>query len=280
VIEPLPFAAILASALLHAVWNALARAYRSPGDAVACAVMAAGVVSLPGLLVMGLPAPAAWPWLIGGVLINSLGIRASMEAYKRAPYGLAYPIMRAGIPLLSLPIAFVLLDERPGLAGASGVLLIASALVLLALAARREGPAVMAGVGFALAAALAGAGYVAADAMGVRLGDNVLGYVFAVAVGNGIVLAGMTRFEGRNPVRLLRVHARIGFGISLISMTSFILYVAALSVSPVALASALRETSVLFATAIAAFVLKERIGPLHWCAAALALGGVGLIRLA
>jgi uncharacterized membrane protein len=242
--------------------------------------MAAGVISLPGLYVTGLPAGPAWPWLIGGVIINSLGIRASMEAYKRAPYGLAYPIMRAGIPLMALPIGFVLLGEFPGGIGAVGVLMIAGALVLLALAARREGADVLRGVAFAFAASAAGAGYVAADAMGVRLSGDVMGYAFTVAVGNGLVLAAMTKFEGHNPVRMLRQNARIGFGISLISMTSFLLYVAALAVSPVALASALRETSVLFATAIAAFVLKERIGVLHWSAAGLALAGVALIRFA
>jgi drug/metabolite transporter (DMT)-like permease len=278
-LEPLPFAAILLSALLHAGWNAWARAQPHPGDVVATAVMAAGVVALPLVAIAGLPAPVAWPWLAVGVVINSLGIRAAMAAYGRMSYGLAYPIMRAGIPLLALPIGFVLFQEAPSLGAGFGVLLISGALILLALIARHAGKGESAGVGYALAAALCGAGYVAVDAKGVRLSDNPMGYAAFVAIGNGLVLAAMVRLEGRSPLALLRKHAPISFGISVLSMTSFLLFVWALQVAPVALAAALRETSVLFAVAIAALVLKERIVPLHWLAAGLALVGVACIRL-
>ncbi len=278
-IGTLPFIAILASAFLHAVWNAIARSQPEPGDIIACAVMAAGVISLPLLVFTGLPSRAAWPWLAGGVVINSIGIRAAMAAYNRTSYGLAYPIMRAGIPLLALPIAILLLQEWPTTGGAIGVMLISCALILLALIARRSGKAELSGVGFALLAALCGAGYVAADAMGVRLSQNIWSYAAAVAVGNAIVLALMVRFEGRNPFRLLRKHAPMAFGISVLSMASFMIYVWALKITPVAMAAALRETSVLFATGIAAFVLKEKIGPLHWCAAMLALAGTVSIRM-
>jgi drug/metabolite transporter (DMT)-like permease len=53
-----------------------------------------------------------------------------------------------------------------------------------------------------------------------------------------------------------------------------------LTMAPIALMAALRETSVFFATAIAAIFMKDRIGPLHWLAALLALAGVVTIRLA
>jgi drug/metabolite transporter (DMT)-like permease len=278
-IATVPFLAVMASALLHATWNALARRQPNPGEILACGVLAAGVISLPALLVTGLPGRAAWPWLIGGCIINSIGIRASMAAYERTSYGLAYPVMRAGIPLLAMPIAIILFSEWPTIGAASGVLLICASLGLLALIASRSGKAELSGMGFALLASLCGAGYVAADAMGVRLSGNAMGYAFTLAVGNALIIAAMTRFEGKNPVALLARNAGIGFGISFISMTSFLLYIWALTVTPVAVAAALRETSVLFATAIAAFVLKERIVPLHWLAALLALGGIALIRL-
>ena len=278
-IDTLPFLAIMASALLHAIWNAIARTHRAPGDIIACAVIAAGIVSLAPLMVFGLPPAPALPWLAAGIIINSVGIRAAMAAYTRTSYGLAYPIMRAGIPLLALPIAILLFNEWPSAGAALGVVLISLALVMLALVARKAGKAELSGVGFALLAALCGAGYVACDAKGIRLSHSIFSYAFAVAVGNAIVLALMVRAEGRNPVTLLISHARHAFGISILSMASFLIYVWALNITPVALAAALRETSVLFATAIAAFVLKERVTPLHWCAALVALAGIVAIRL-
>jgi drug/metabolite transporter (DMT)-like permease len=48
---------------------------------------------------------------------------------------------------------------------------------------------------------------------------------------------------------------------------------------PVAVIAALRETSILFALLISAWVLKERIGRARLCAAALIVAGVAVLRL-
>ena len=59
------------------------------------------------------------------------------------------------------------------------------------------------------------------------------------------------------------------YGIALWAMTQ----------GPVAVIAALRETSILFALLISAWVLKERIGRARLCAAALIVAGVVVLRL-
>ena len=86
-IETWPFLAVIASALLHAAWNAIARAGAEPGDVVASAVIAAGIISIPGLIWFGPPGSASWPYLAGGILMNTAGIRFAMAAYRRASLG-------------------------------------------------------------------------------------------------------------------------------------------------------------------------------------------------
>lgn len=250
-----------------------------PGEVLAAAVVAAGLISVPAVLWFGLPGPAAWPWLIGAVLVNTIGIRCAMTAYRLASYGLAYPTMRAGIPLLTLPLAALVLSEWPRPAGAAGVVLIAAALIMLAFAARRSGTDELRGLGFALLSAATMAGCVIFDATGVRVGGNAIGYAFTGAIGNAVAIGLLMRVEGLNPVRMLARHAPRAFAISALSMTSYVLYIWAVSISPVALAAALRETSVLFAVAIARFVLGEDVGRYHLGAAVLALLGVAAIRL-
>jgi drug/metabolite transporter (DMT)-like permease len=280
VIETLPFIAVLASALLHATWNAIARSGSEPGDALASGVMVSGLVSIPFLLWSGLPAAASLPWLVGSVVINTIGIRLAMAAYRSASFGLAYPVMRAGIPLLTLPIGAVMLNEWPRPSGVTGVLLIAGALVMLAFAARRAGQSETRGLGYALLAAVAGAGYVSADAGGVRISGNVFGYAFAMAIGNALAMAVVMALERRDPFKLVPQHARRACAISALSMISFLLYIWVVASTPVALAAALRETSVLFAVAIAQYVLKEDVGRFQWFAAGLAVAGVIAIRMA
>lgn len=278
-IETLPFLAVLLSAILHASWNAMARAGSEPGDVLAAAVIGAGIISLPGLAWFGPPAWPAWPWLLGGMVVNSFGIRFAMAAYRHASFGLTYPIMRAGIPLLTLPLGVITLGEWPRPVGIAGVVMIAGALVMLAFAAHRAGRSEMKGVLFALVAAVAGAFYTTADAVGVRLGGNVMGYAFALAIGNGLLIALLTQWERGDLVQMMRRHGRTGLGLSCISMTSFLLYIWAVSITPVALAAALRETSVLFAIALAHFFLHEAIGRYHIAAAGLAFAGILAIRI-
>ncbi len=278
--ETWPFLAVLGSALLHAVWNAAARSGVEPGEVMACGVALSGLVGLAGLAFTGLPDAASLPWAVGSVLINTIGIRFAMAAYRSASFGLAYPVMRAGIPLLVLPIGVLALGEWPRPVGVAGVLLVAAALIMLAFAASRAGRHELRGVGFALLAAMAGAGYVSADAVGVRLSGNVLAYAFVISIGNGLALGLLSAAEGRNLILLMPRHAKRALFISVVSTASFLLYLEVVASSPVALAAALRETSVLFAVAIARFALGERIGPFHWGAAMLALAGVAAIRLA
>jgi drug/metabolite transporter (DMT)-like permease len=279
VIEALPFAAILASAFLHAAWNAIARRGSEPGDAFAAAVFSAGLVSLPGLAMAGPPALAAMPYLAFGIVMNTIAVRLSMAAYRRGSYALAYPAMRAGIPLIAMPLAAILLAEWPSPVGAIGVLLIGAALALLAFAARRAGRGELKGLGFALAAAAISACHTATDAIGIRASGNILGYGFLLTIGNASLLVVISRLEGRSPVALYRAHAGLGLRMAMISMTSYLLYIWVVSTTPVAIAAALRETSVLFAVGLAALFLKERIGAPHIVAAILAVAGVMAIRL-
>jgi drug/metabolite transporter (DMT)-like permease len=275
----LPFLAVLLSALLHASWNAIARASSNPGDVFISAVISSGIIGLAGLFWSGLPAHASWFYLAFGLGFNTAAIRFAIAAYKRASFALAYPAMRAGIPLTTLPIAAIMIHELPRPFGILGVLLIATALILLAVAARNSKGTELNGVGYAMLSALCGAGYVTSDAVGVRLSGNVMGYAFALAVGNAILISLLTAIERRNPLAIFKTHMRTAFGISTISMSSFLFFIWAVSVAPVALASALRETSVLFAIGIAHFVLKDKIGRLHIAAVMLALAGIAAIKL-
>jgi len=63
------------------------------------------------------------------------------------------------------------------------------------------------------------------------------------------------------------------------SLASYWIAIWAMTVAPIALVAALRETSVLFAAAIAVVILKEPFGPIRAISAALMVSGILLIRL-
>ncbi len=78
-------------------------------------------------------------------------------------------------------------------------------------------------------------------------------------------------------------YARRGWHIGLIcglgTIVSYTIALWAMTMAPIAMVAALRETSILFATAISAFILRERVGPARIASAAIIASGAMLLRL-
>lgn len=296
-------AAALASALLHASWNAAVKAHATPREAMVAQMLAAAGLGAVGLAVIGLPPLAAWPWVAASTLLNVAAVSAMLKAYEHGGFGTVYPVMRAIGVLGVAAVAPLVLGERPGPWVLMGVGLIAAALVLLTLDARRGGavasslptPAAPGGfppaaLGWTLLAGLITSGYVLADAQGARAGGAVAGaagvaglggalaYGLSVSVTNGLAMAWVSRRVGA-PWVLLRRHAGLAAPLAIASMISYLLILWVFTRAPVAPAAALRDTSALFAMLIAVVWLKERLGPRRLLALALAVAGVPLLRL-
>jgi drug/metabolite transporter (DMT)-like permease len=85
--------------------------------------------------------------------------------------------------------------------------------------------------------------------------------------------------EGQPPWRLAWSEWRFGFLACFVSYSSSLLVLYAFTHGPTGPVAALRETSVLFATGFAGWMLAERVGRLEWLSAAMAVAGIALLRL-
>jgi drug/metabolite transporter (DMT)-like permease len=75
------------------------------------------------------------------------------------------------------------------------------------------------------------------------------------------------------------VHWRTAAAGAVLSTTANAIAIWAMTVAPIALVAALRETSVLFAALFASLILREPILPARLVAAGLVLAGALLLRL-
>jgi drug/metabolite transporter (DMT)-like permease len=280
---PLPlsvFLAMLASAFLHAAWNAWVKSRRDANAAVAALVIGAAFPSAGVIAGFGLPAGPAWPWIACTVTLSIGSLTLLARAYREGDFAVAFPMIRGLIPVVLALAAIPLFGEAPRLSGALGVLCVSAGLVLIGWeSARRSRTITMRGLAFVALAALVTAVSVMTDAKGARLSQNPFGYAATIAVLNGIAMAVLQTLRGRRVTRMLIDHWPITFGASAVSMVSYQLFIWSLQHAPVALVGAMRETSMLFALMIALFVLGERFGLWRWAAVALMLAGMGLMRL-
>ena len=123
--------------------------------------------------------------------------------------------------------------------------------------------------------------YSVVDGVGARLSGSANAYSLALFVGIGPVMAvyALAR-SGPAVFTAMRRHPAIGLAGGALQLGSYAVAIWAMTVAPIALVAALRETSVLFGAVIAVVLLKEPLRASRIGAALLIVIGLALIRLA
>jgi drug/metabolite transporter (DMT)-like permease len=279
--DPFVFAAVLLAAAFHASWNALIKIRLDPFLAIVLIAAAAGIVSLPLLPFVPVPPLAAWPWLMLSVLTH-LGYYIGLSrAYRSGDMGQVYPIARGSAPLMTAAGGALLLSENFNLTGWGGIVALTSGIFLLSL----RGGGDLAhlnrrAVGYALFTAVTICCYSLVDGVGARTAGNAHGYALWLFVIDGAFISAIALMShGPGVVPGVVRHWRSGLIGGVLSLTAYWIVIWAMTVAPIALVAALRETSVLFGTAIAVVFLKEPLRVTRIAAAVLIVIGLALIRL-
>ena len=252
-------AAVLLGALLHAGWNTLVKSSHDKALDNALLTLFGALLSLPLVLWLGLPPPQSWPWLGVSALIH-VGYYATLsQAYRHGDLGLTYPLMRGSAPLLVALLSTTVLGETLPLLAWAGVFGVCLGVLVLGLSP--QALASPRAVGFALANAALIAAYTLVDGRGVRASGDALRYALALFALNGWVFSGIVfaRRGGSTSWAYVRRRAPVAVLGAAASFGSYALALWAMMHAPVAVVAALRETSVLFAAFLGAWVLRERI---------------------
>ncbi|HEY6703846.1 MAG TPA: EamA family transporter, partial [Xanthobacteraceae bacterium] len=257
--DPFVFAAVLIAAACHAGWNATIKGGLDPLATTVVISIGAAVVAAALLPVVGLPAGAAWPWCAASVLIHLVYFAALIESYRAGDMGQVYPIARGSAPLMTAVVTTALVGERLGLAGWSGIILLVAGVMLLSLRGGRDLTRLdRKAVGFALFTAVTICAYSVVDGLGARHAGSANAYSVALFVGIGpvMVIYALAR-RGREVIPAMRRHWRLGLAGGTLQLGSYDIAIWAMTVAPIAIVAALRETSVLFGALIAIMFLKE-----------------------
>ncbi|MDQ1813401.1 DMT family transporter [Massilia sp. CCM 9210] len=272
---------VLLAAVLHASWNALVKA--GPDKLLSTVLVAAGAGALATLVLpfVALPAAASWPWLAGSVCCHVASYRLVAAAYAHGDMGHAYPLMRGSAPLLVALAGVTLHGESLRWLQYGAIALICGGVLAMSLQGRAAAtPAARRATSFALLNAVLIACYTLIDGAGVRLSGAPVAYtlwLFALTAGLLLLaLAGKRHALLAYGRQYWNTGLLGGFG----TMASYGLALWAMTMAPVAVVAALRETSILFAAIIARVFLREQLGPHRLCAVGLIAAGAVTMRFA
>jgi drug/metabolite transporter (DMT)-like permease len=273
------FLLVLLGAALHATWNAIVKRGTDKLLTTVLIVSTSGALGAVVLPFLALPAPAAWRFLAASAFVQVVYLALVAGAYRAADMSLAYPLMRGFAPALVATFGLVWLGETLSPAAWVGIGLICSGVFGTALAVR--GRASRRGVALALANAVVIATYTMIDGAGVRVSGAPVSYTLWLFLLNAIpLLAWALLFRRRAFLAYLGGNLPIAFVGGLGNLGSYGLALWAMTAAPVAMVAALRETSILFGVAIAAFLLGERPGRVRLAACALIAIGAASLRTA
>ena len=135
-------------------------------------------------------------------------------------------------------------------------------------------------VGFALFTAVTICAYSLVDGLGARISGNAHAYTATMFLGNGIVMAAYALVR-RGPAALAGMIGQWQTGLvgGTLSYVAYAIVIWAMTVAPIAIVAALRETSVLFGALIAVIILGEPLRAVRIAAAVAIVIGLALIRL-
>ena len=268
---------LLASAIVHAGWNAFLKGSDDRLWSISIITLVGACAAVPFALVLGVPAIDSWPYIFLSSVLQVAYCLFLIRAYRDGDLASVYPIVRGSAPLMVTLGAALFAREIPSVETLLGILLISLGILILTSGSQRTDAKT------SLAALMAGgfiASYMVVDGIGVRVGENALGYAAWQAVAAGVLIPLAYVFIRRETLPMPRGREGLAVVIAgILSTFGYCIAVWAMSLNTMGGVSALRETSILFAALIGVVFLRENLSVQKILCALAVTSGVVIISL-
>ncbi|QVQ50140.1 EamA family transporter [Spiractinospora alimapuensis] len=272
--------AVLASAAIHASWNALLHAItdRMLGFALA----SLGGIVAGGILIpfVGLPHADSLPYLIASIVLHVGYMAFLMLSFRLGDFGQVYPIARGVAPWAVALAAAFFLGETMGPLQLLAIGVVSVGLLSLTFAGGLPTKAQLPAIAAALATGLVIATYTLVDGAGVRLADGSMAYATWLIFGHSVGFLGLALLIRRRKLfRQMRGVWWKGMLAGALSLVAYALVLWAQTVSALGAVAALRETSIIFGALIGTLFFRESFGRFRVVAAATVTAGIILLTV-
>lgn len=275
------FIAVLAAALLHAGWNALVKGGGDKHLSMCAVVLGQTLYAVLCVPFVSVPAVESWPYLIAGVGLHIGYQFFLLHSYRSGDLTQVYPIARGSAPLIVAAVSVLFLGVVLQTIEILAVATIGAGILSMSLVRQNDGLRNVHAARLALGTGCFIAAYSLVDGMGARVAGSALGFYAWLSIFNGILFALITVVT--SPRRIAEVATSAKFVLLVgggASFTAYALVVWAFTQAPIALVTALRETSIVFALLIGVCFMKERMDLAKVVSTMTTLLGVLLLRFA
>jgi drug/metabolite transporter (DMT)-like permease len=276
-LSPTVFAVVLAAAFMHAAWNILVKIKLDRFSAVFLLQAVLGIAGLGMMSWFGMPDSKAWPYALASGFVHTFYLIFLAKAYEVGDFSVAYPIARGSAPLFTLIGSLLFVGDVISFGELVGIMTLIGGLVCLAFGRGSSAPG--AAIVFALLTALMISCYTLLDGLGARAAADPNQYAGLAFFIFGLFIT-ITAIVLRGPAILWQVasHWKSGLGGGLVSALAYWMIIWCMTVAPIAMVAALRETSVLFGIVLSSIVLKEHLTMMRMLGGVLIVAGAAMLR--
>jgi drug/metabolite transporter (DMT)-like permease len=273
------FLAVITAALLHATWNALVKGGADKRLNMAGVVIGHIPMALLVLCFVPAPDPASYPYLLAGMALHFGYQMFLLASYKIGDLTQVYPIARGVAPLLVASVSVLFLGVNLSGTEMLAIAFIALGILSIALVRGADGLRNTKAAGMALITGCFIASYSLVDGTGARLAGTALGFYAWLGIANSIVFAIYLGITTPKTLSDLFNKGRMVFWVGgTASFAAYSLVIWSFTQAPIALVTALRETSIIFALFIGVGFMGERLSLAKVLSTMITLCGVALLR--
>tara|TARA_B110000438_G_scaffold270073_1_gene286949 strand:- start:226 stop:1068 length:843 start_codon:yes stop_codon:yes gene_type:complete len=270
------FFILLIAALSHAICHSILKHNNNPLGVLGMTSVCEIIIFTPLVFFVPLPTPYIWFLIIISALIHGFYRMLVLYSYKFGDLSFVYPIARGGSSLLLAIISIIYLNDNISLYGFLAIIVLCLGLFLISYSKKNK----FNKVAFILGAltAIMITSYTLVDGIGVRQSSNAYTYLYWMLLLNGIpVLIASFLFKGTGLRKVNKDLLFKGISFGVLAPFAYGLVVWCMQYLPIAYASAMRETSIIFATLIGVIILKEKEANSRIVPAIFIVIGIGIL---
>ena len=273
-------AVVLFAAILHATWNFLVKNTEDKYLSMGAVVLGHTPFALGALLYAPLPNMDSLPYLMAGALLHVGYQFFLMASYRTGDLSQVYPLARGVAPLIVAGVSVAFLGVELSWLEGAAIFIIGAGIMSLALVRRGDGMRNRHAAFLSIMTGCFIASYSIVDGLGAREAGTALGFYGGLSVVNAVIFAGIARI--RRPGLITAVvskNKRLALAGGGASFMAYAMVIWAFTLAPIAMVTAVRETSIVFALLLGVVVLKERLDLVKVVATLMTLLGLGMLRI-
>ena len=249
------FLIIIFAAFCHAGWSTIVKKSENGLAMMGITSIIEIIIFLPLIFTVPFPTTTIWFFIVATTFLHGFYRYSVIKSYQHGDLSFVYPIARGGSVLIIGLISILILRADINLAGIIGIILICLGLFMISFLTTK----IFNRSAFIIAITTAGliSTYTILDGIAVKKSENAFTFIYWMLLLNGMPMLIYSFFSETGLQKKNSYKIRDGVAAGILAILGYGLVVWSMQFIEIAYVSSIRELSIVLATLLSFYLLKE-----------------------